>query len=106
MEVPNGASKTAYLISGEFQPYDKGPVIEIANCEFIGGTSAEAALPPAALAGYCACQDKTGNGFQQGFFNLSQGLFLMNAMQCSRKLHEANLKPSLLQPLRYNEEPA
>jgi hypothetical protein len=37
MEVPNGSSPGAYLITGEFKPYEAGPEIEFSNCEFIGG---------------------------------------------------------------------
>jgi hypothetical protein len=46
MEVPNGRPPGAYLITGEFKPYEAGPEIELLNCEFVGGVG----RPPSALS--------------------------------------------------------
>jgi tetratricopeptide (TPR) repeat protein len=37
-EVANGATPGSYLISGEFQPYHEGPIVEFGKCEFIGAS--------------------------------------------------------------------
>jgi tetratricopeptide (TPR) repeat protein len=44
-EVPSGSPPGSYLISGEFQPYSEGALVELTNCEFIGASNEPA--PPA-----------------------------------------------------------
>jgi tetratricopeptide (TPR) repeat protein len=36
-EVDSGRPPGLHLINGEFKPYEAGPVIELSNCEYVGG---------------------------------------------------------------------
>jgi hypothetical protein len=54
------------LISGEFQPYSEGQIVELVNCEFIGGTSPpQSALTPSLQAHdfvFRVLADRAGRG--------------------------------------------
>jgi tetratricopeptide (TPR) repeat protein len=41
-DLPLGPNKALFLISGEFQPYDGGPVLTLKDCIFMGQTQARA----------------------------------------------------------------
>src|SRR5262249_44099000 len=48
--VGNGRHPGFHLITGEFKPYEKGPVIEMSNCEYVGGASPPVSTLAAALS--------------------------------------------------------